>query len=165
MWYSFNKFIKGISFEVLTDVSNPLLGKSGATYVFSPQKGASEADLAILEANMTKFSEVCKKHFKNDLNRLLQERVTDGKQAHENMLNITNHQGNAHQTPVSWYSTPVRMAVIKETSDQCWRGWGKREPSYNVDANVNWYSHCEKHCGNSSKTEPSCDPAISLLGI
>lgn len=63
---SFNKFIKGISFEVLTDVSNPLLGKSGATYVFSPQKGASEADLAILEANMTKFSEVCKKHFKND---------------------------------------------------------------------------------------------------
>ena len=63
---SFNKFIKGIDFEVLTDVSNPLLGETGATYVFSPQKGASDTDLPILESNMTKFSEVCKKHFEND---------------------------------------------------------------------------------------------------
>ena len=63
---SFNKFIKGIEFEVLTDVSNPLLGETGATYVFSPQKGASDTDLPILESNMTKFSEVCKKHFEND---------------------------------------------------------------------------------------------------
>ena len=63
---SFNKFIKGIEFEVLTDVANPLLGETGATYVFSPQKGANDADLPILESNMAKFSEVCKKHFEND---------------------------------------------------------------------------------------------------
>ena len=63
---SFNKFIKGIEFEVLTDVSNPLLGETGATYVFSPQKGANDTDLPILESNMAKFSEVCKKHFQND---------------------------------------------------------------------------------------------------
>ena len=28
-----------------------------------------------------------------------QRRQTDGQQAHEKMLNITNHQGNANQKP------------------------------------------------------------------
>ena len=45
---SFKKLINGIEFEVLTDVSNPLLGELGATYVFSPQKGATKNDLIAL---------------------------------------------------------------------------------------------------------------------
>ena len=32
-----------------------------------------------------------------DLNRHFQIRHTDGQQAHEKMLNITNHQGNTNQ--------------------------------------------------------------------
>ena len=63
---SFKKLIKGIEFEVLTDVSNPLLGPTGATYVFSPQKGAKEDDLPVLENNMLAFAEVCKKQFNQD---------------------------------------------------------------------------------------------------
>lgn len=63
---SFKKLINNVKFEVLTDVSNPLLGNMGATYVFSPQKGAKETDLVVLENNMIKFSEVVKKCFGGD---------------------------------------------------------------------------------------------------
>lgn len=63
---SFKKLIQNIEFEVLTDVSNPLLGVNGATYVFSLQKGAKENDFPILEENMSKFNNVVKKTFNVD---------------------------------------------------------------------------------------------------
>lgn len=52
----FKNRIKETKFLVLNDVSNPLLGENGATYVFSRQKGAKEEDLEILEANMKYYS-------------------------------------------------------------------------------------------------------------
>ena len=37
-----------------------------------------------------------------------------------------------------YHFTPVRMAVIqKSTSNKCWRGVEKREPSYTVGGNAN----------------------------
>ena len=44
----------------------------------------------------------------------------------------------------------------------------KREPSYTIGRNVNWYSHCGKQYGGSLKKlkiELPYDPAIPLLGI
>ena len=46
----------------------------------------------------------------------------------------------------------------------------KREPSYTVGGNANWYSHYAEQCGDSLKNwklgiELPCDPAIPLLGI
>ena len=45
----------------------------------------------------------------------------------------------------------------------------KREPSYTVDGNANWYSHCGKQYGDSLKKKMEIklpyDPAIPLLGI
>ncbi len=38
--------------EVACDVDNPLLGPRGAAAVFGPQKGATPADVAVLEANL-----------------------------------------------------------------------------------------------------------------
>ncbi|NLF31617.1 MAG: glycerate kinase [Planctomycetes bacterium] len=38
--------------EVACDVDNPLLGPRGAAAVYGPQKGASPADIAVLEANL-----------------------------------------------------------------------------------------------------------------
>ncbi len=40
------------------DVTNPLLGESGATYVYGPQKGALEGDLSGLERGMSHFSKI-----------------------------------------------------------------------------------------------------------
>ena len=44
----------------------------------------------------------------------------------------------------------------------------KREPSYTVGRNENWYSYDGKHYGGFSKnleTELPYDPAVPLLGI
>ena len=43
---------------LLCDVSNPLLGESGATYTYGRQKGATDSDLAFLEAGMENFARV-----------------------------------------------------------------------------------------------------------
>lgn len=43
---------------VLTDVNAPLLGSDGAAAVFGPQKGASEADIELLEAGLQRWAEV-----------------------------------------------------------------------------------------------------------
>ncbi|MCP4708186.1 MAG: glycerate kinase [Planctomycetes bacterium] len=40
---------------VACDVENPLLGVSGASYVYGPQKGADEGILKVLEANMAQI--------------------------------------------------------------------------------------------------------------
>ena len=44
--------------EVICDVTNPLLGKTGATYVYGPQKGADFHILQQLEAGMENLVEV-----------------------------------------------------------------------------------------------------------
>ena len=40
------------------DVDSPLLGPSGAAAVFAPQKGATPADVAVLEAALTRWADV-----------------------------------------------------------------------------------------------------------
>lgn len=44
--------MRGAQVTLLCDVDNPFLGPDGAAQVFAPQKGASPADVAILEARM-----------------------------------------------------------------------------------------------------------------
>jgi glycerate kinase len=44
--------------ELLTDVTAPLLGPTGAAAVFSPQKGANEAAVAVLEAGLRRLAAV-----------------------------------------------------------------------------------------------------------
>jgi glycerate kinase len=41
-----------------TDVDNPLLGPSGASAVFGPQKGATAQDVTLLDAALARFAEV-----------------------------------------------------------------------------------------------------------
>jgi len=48
---------------VAVDVKNPLLGKSGATRVFGPQKGASQNELKILERALSRLADVVAKEF------------------------------------------------------------------------------------------------------
>ena len=50
-----------------------------------------------------------------------------------------------------YYHTPVRMAVIKKTTnDKFGEDVKKREPLYSVDVNLNWCSQLGKQYGDSS---------------
>jgi glycerate kinase len=48
------------------DVQSPLLGESGATRVFGPQKGASKDDLKVLERALTRLADIVAKEFDFD---------------------------------------------------------------------------------------------------
>ena len=50
--------IKAARLTVICDVTNPLLGPEGATYVYGPQKGASPEMLGELEAGMNNYAAV-----------------------------------------------------------------------------------------------------------
>ena len=53
--------LENVDFEVMCDVNNPLLGKSGAAHTYAKQKGASEIDILSLEFGAKKFLEVISK--------------------------------------------------------------------------------------------------------
>lgn len=57
-----DKRIADVEFLIASDVDNPLLGKSGATRVFSPQKGAGKATLEVLEKKMLHFANIIESH-------------------------------------------------------------------------------------------------------
>lgn len=48
--------IKNTKFTVMCDVNNPFIGARGATYMYGPQKGATESQLVELEAGMNHFA-------------------------------------------------------------------------------------------------------------
>lgn len=54
---AFRRHIRSADFTVACDVTNPLLGERGATYVYGPQKGADLEMLDHLEAGARHFSE------------------------------------------------------------------------------------------------------------
>lgn len=54
--------LAGIGFEAMCDVANPLFGPQGAARVYGPQKGAGEAEVALLDAGLAHFAAVCGQH-------------------------------------------------------------------------------------------------------
>ncbi len=68
------KILKQCQFLVACDVSNPLLGKTGAVYTYAKQKGANEEDLPILENNMANLNRL----FFSDLNMNVQHAPGSG---------------------------------------------------------------------------------------
>ena len=61
-----------------------------------------------------------------------------GQKAHEKMLNITYHQGNANQNHNEYYLISVRMVTIeKNTKISVGQYVEKRERSHTTDGNVN----------------------------
>jgi glycerate kinase len=48
--------LRECTFTLASDVDNPLLGPTGAAAVFAPQKGASDDDVAVLEAGLARFA-------------------------------------------------------------------------------------------------------------
>ncbi|MGF1750307.1 glycerate kinase [Vibrio cionasavignyae] len=50
--------LKEIKLEVACDVDNPLCGEKGASAVFGPQKGATPAMVATLDANLSHYADI-----------------------------------------------------------------------------------------------------------
>ena len=53
--------LQGITFKVICDVTNPLLGPQGATAVYGPQKGADARALKVLETGLANYAAVAEK--------------------------------------------------------------------------------------------------------
>lgn len=58
--------LKEAEFTVMCDVTNPLVGKTGATYIFGLQKGASGEDILFLEEGMRNYGKVLCETFGRD---------------------------------------------------------------------------------------------------
>lgn len=50
--------LAGTTVVLASDVDNPLTGRNGAAVVYGPQKGASAAEVAVLDAALTRYAEV-----------------------------------------------------------------------------------------------------------
>jgi len=50
--------VHDVSWTLAADVDNPLLGERGAAAVFGPQKGATAADVELLDRALTRFADV-----------------------------------------------------------------------------------------------------------
>lgn len=59
--------LKDIRIEVASDVSNPLCGEKGASYVFGPQKGATPEIVRILDDALQHYSAIIKEQLGKDV--------------------------------------------------------------------------------------------------
>ena len=57
-----HELLKGVTFKVLCDVSNPLFGKQGAAHVYAAQKGADENTIEQLDKGLQHFAEISFKY-------------------------------------------------------------------------------------------------------
>ena len=82
----------------------------------------------------------------------LQRRYTDGKKGHEKMLTTTNYQRNANQndSEVSPHTDQNRHH-LKNLQINAGMGVEKKESSYTVSGNINWYKHFGEQDGGSLK--------------
>ena len=51
--------IKDTQIIVMCDVTNPLCGKTGASTIYGPQKGANEKDIQFLDQGLKHLVEIC----------------------------------------------------------------------------------------------------------
>ena len=65
-----NPNVKDVIIRVACDVDNPLFGKSGAAYVYSPQKGADHKMVEQLDKNLRHFNRVVKSELNKDVSEI-----------------------------------------------------------------------------------------------
>ena len=101
---------------------------------------------------------------------LFQRRHPDGQQTHENMLNITHHQGNTNQNHNEIPPHAGRSEWLKLTTQETidiGKDGEKEEPFCIAGRNANWCSHSRKVWSFLKKLIIVLlyDPVISLLGV
>ena len=59
-----------VQFKVACDVTNPFYGKNGAAYVYAKQKGASEAEITLLDQGLRNFTGIILKQYGIDVQQV-----------------------------------------------------------------------------------------------
>ncbi len=59
--------LRDVKLTLMCDVKNPLCGKNGAAYVFSPQKGASDGEVALLDGGLAHIAAVVRQELGVDV--------------------------------------------------------------------------------------------------
>lgn len=59
--------INTVKVDVACDVNNPLIGESGASAIFGPQKGATPLMVNVLDQNLTHYAKLIKEHLDIDV--------------------------------------------------------------------------------------------------
>jgi glycerate 2-kinase len=67
---NFNAIIKDVKITVASDVRNPLFGPQGASYIFGPQKGATDLMVEQLDSNLRKLAKVTTRYLGHDLSQV-----------------------------------------------------------------------------------------------
>lgn len=62
--------LEKFNLTVLSDVNNPLYGPQGAAHIYAAQKGATKADITLLNEGLINFSNVLKKQFEIDVSQI-----------------------------------------------------------------------------------------------
>ncbi|MDT4761315.1 glycerate kinase [Sphaerochaeta sp. PS] len=62
-----DKALEHVSITTMCDIDNPFYGKTGAAYIFGPQKGANPEMVQILNANLESLAKVIKRDCKIDV--------------------------------------------------------------------------------------------------
>lgn len=57
-----NKLVSECSFQIASDVENPLCGPNGASAVFGPQKGATEEMVKLLDTALANYGQIVEEH-------------------------------------------------------------------------------------------------------
>ena len=70
-----------------------------------------------------------------------EEEMQKCQQAHEKILNITNHQRKPNKATMRCHLTPSRKAIIKKNINNCWWGCVEKELVYAAGGNVNCCSY------------------------
>lgn len=63
-----DKRLKNIKILVACDVTNPLTGKNGSSYIFGKQKGATPEMIEVLDENLLHYSKIIKRDLDFDVN-------------------------------------------------------------------------------------------------
>jgi glycerate kinase len=61
--------VRDVEFVVASDVDNPLVGPTGASAVYGPQKGATPEDVELLDEALTRYADVIQRDLGVDVRR------------------------------------------------------------------------------------------------
>ena len=111
--------IKTTPIAIISDVTNPLCGPTGATFTFGPQKGATPENLACLEANLAHFATVAETTIGKTVQHQAGSGAAGGLGFALYLLNdlVTMHQGVDYILDLIEFETKIQGADLVLTGE------------------------------------------------